>query len=153
MTRPRKPTHLKAVENSRDRRAEKGLGPEPVPTGLLRGSAPPEHFDEEEAKVWHRFLDATPHGLLRRLDAFVLEQFCEAWVVRAKAQKSLKNSALLVKAGSGTPMANPYLWIVSAQSKLINTLGGKLGFSPADRTKIALEEDPGEADPNDKYFK
>lgn len=148
-----KPTHLKSVENSRDRRDPKLAKGEPVPTGLLRGEPPPEDFDEAEKAMWTATLDATPHGLLRHLDRQIFRMYVEAVCIRAEAKRKFKASSFLVKTPNGMAVQNPFLPVINKQSELIAKLSVEMGFTPASRTRIALEEAASHAeDAASKYF-
>lgn len=148
-----KPTHLKAVENSRDRSKAKTVGKEPVPTGLLRGSAAPEHFSDAEKIMWEKTLDATPYGLLRNLDRQTFEMYVEAVCIRADAKRKLVAGSMVILTPSKMPVQSPWLSIINKQTEIINKLAGEMGFTPASRTRIALDGAAADAeDEADKYF-
>ncbi|MEO0464606.1 MAG: phage terminase small subunit P27 family [Pseudomonadota bacterium] len=89
--------------------------------------------------------------MLRALDQFIVQAFVEAWETRRQAQEKLRNSPMLIKTGRGNIVTSPYARIVSQQNLIIRGLVAELGFSPAARTSIAIEEDDG-PDPTDRFF-
>jgi len=129
------PTHLKII------RGNPGCRPlnqnEPRPKGDLKEA--PDYFDEELKTVWQYAIDNAPPGLLKKLDASVLETWCVAHVLHRRALVELNKFGLLMKApNSGLPIQSPYLPIVNRQALIMLRSVDHLGFSPASRTRIQL---------------
>lgn len=156
MTRGRKPkpSHLKLVENARDRRPSKLKEGEPVPPGRLDPDGIPDWFDDEERATWTEALASCPHGLLRRLDRHAFARWVEHTVLRRREMAKLKAGPSLIKTPKGAVVQSPYLGIVNRQSELLAKLESEMGFTPASRTRIALEEeDAGVGAATDRFFK
>lgn len=152
MGRQRKPTHLKLVEGARDRRPGKVKSTEPVPRGRLDFVDAPSHFDEERKAIWDYAIEHAPLGLLRRLDAQIFEAWCDACHLRREAMRKLKSGSMLVKTPNGAAVQNPYLGIVNRQAVIMKALAAEMGFTPAARTRISVEEGDGGDDPTDCFF-
>lgn len=158
MGRQRKPSHIRLVEGTGSRRAgAKGraarIEREPVPPGRLSAEDPPADFSDEEKRVWREVLEAAPMGLLRRLDSAMLRIWCVAFVTHMEAHKKLRASSLLVKSGNGTPMNSPYLSIMNRQATIMKAIAAEMGFSPAARTRVSVEDGEVGSDPTDRFFK
>lgn len=149
MGRRKKPTHLKIVENSRDRRDTALVYGEPVPVGPLDEA--PDHFSDAERETWGYVIRNAPRGMLKMLDRFALQAFVEAWETRRQAQEKLRNSPLIIRTATGNISQSPFLRIVNQQNVIIRGFVAELGFSPAARTGIAIEQED-EADPTDRFF-
>ncbi|AWW73741.1 hypothetical protein CD351_04805 [Erythrobacter sp. KY5] len=95
MGRRKKPTHLKIVENSRDRRDPKLIEGEPVPTQPLAQA--PKHLSEKERGTWDFLIENSPRGMLKALDHFTVQALVEAWETRRQAQEKLRALPMLVR--------------------------------------------------------
>jgi P27 family predicted phage terminase small subunit len=150
MGRPRKPTHLKIIEGSRDRRPLELQNSEPRPEGEV--GPPPAYFTEQQKVLWSEVRSLCPGGLIRRLDSYVFEQFVIA-VARARdVNERLKGAPQIIKTSSGAVIENPLFRVARQQALIIKAFSTELGFSPVARTRSAtgvVEFD----DPNDKYFR
>lgn len=150
MGRRKKPTHLKLVENSRDRRDQLLISNEPLaPNNLLKA---PIHLSAEQLEVWGDAVSNAPKGLLKQIDSALFEAWVCAVCLRREAMMKLQNSSLLIKGSNGAVAISPYLRIVNQQTVIMKALAAEFGFSPAARTHIALDEPP-EDDPADRFFK
>lgn len=142
-----KPTHLKLVEGNPGKR--KLNRKEPVPRNKLL--SPPEYLNEEQRATWSYLTANSPKGMLKALDAGLLAAYVVAVCIHREATVKLQNSPMILKATSGAPVQSPYVKILSTQARLIASLGSELGFSPASRTRIAVEQEH-EPDPLDRFF-
>lgn len=171
MGRTTKPTHLRIVEGTRDRRKGKGKG-EPVPPNPL-GPAP-RGMTEREVEVWHRVGRELPPGMLRSVDEYMVTAFCRAVAIADEAADLLRNPAkwereltdeekaagvtrsspppLLAETPNGFLQQSAYLSIINKQAVIIKALGTELGLSPAARTRISVSDGDEDDDPNAKYF-
>lgn len=149
MGRRRKPTHLKLVENSRDRRPSFVRENEPMPHGVL--SEPPDYLPMEYQLQWRRTVENTPKGMLKPIDGPLLEAWVFAVVTRQKAMEKLQASSMLVRNRQGNAVQSPYLRIINQQTVIMKSLAVELGFSPAARTNIAIEAEA-DSDPTDRFF-
>lgn len=138
------PTHLKLLHGNPGKRA---LNPaEPEPAGMLSAIQPPEWYDAEHRKVWRTAIDAAPIGLLKELDASIMNIWVCAYV---KHQAALMQQALLdennglpllTKTKKGDFVESPYLKIASRQAALMIKAASEMGFTPAARTRIQVEK-------------
>jgi len=66
--------------------------------------------------------------------------------------RKLKSGSMLVKTPNGAAVQNPYLGIVNRQAVIMKALAAEMGFTPAARTRISVEEGDGGDDPTDRFF-
>lgn len=149
MGRQRKPTHLKLVEGTRDRRSARQRQGEPRAKGALR--EPPDWFNLELVAAWNFALDHAPRGLLKEIDRALLTSWVVAEHIHKAATQKLLASSLLIKASNGA-VQSPLLGIINRQVVLMKALAAELGFSPAARTRITSEAET-EPDPTDRFFR
>jgi P27 family predicted phage terminase small subunit len=135
--RPPVPTALKILRGNPGRRPLNKR--EPKPLGNLK--EPPGHFDAELCDVWNYAIEHAPAGLLKCIDASVLEIWVMAHVLHRKAAADVRKFGTLVKPpNSDIPVQSPYLPIVNKQALVMLRAIDHLGFSPASRTRIAIGE-------------
>lgn len=149
MGRRTKPTHLKIVENARDRRPARLRSGEPQSTDyeLIK----PEWLTEEQQKVWDHALTTAPYGLLKSMDSDLFVSWVVAVDLRNQAAQGLINSPLLIRSANGNVMLSPYQRMFNQQTTNLKALAAEFGFSPAARTGISIEEEE-EPDPTDRFF-
>jgi len=109
---------------------------EPKPVGDLK--EPPAHFDAEMRTVWDYAIAHAPPGLLKRLDASVLETWCTAQVLHRRALKAMGKQIVVNGSKRGVRVESPYLAILNRQAMIMLRAGEQLGFSPASRTRISV---------------
>jgi P27 family predicted phage terminase small subunit len=141
---------LKIVEGTRDRRPWALQACEPVPSKDLE--QPPEFLSEGQRAIWALAISKTPLGLLKEIDAAAFAAWVACYDRFQHANQALKNSPMVIRGSSGSPMQSPWTKIVRQESLLLRTLSSELGFSPVSRTRIALEV-PVEDDDPMGYFK
>jgi P27 family predicted phage terminase small subunit len=145
--RRRKPTKLKLVEGRHYRLNQR----EPVPEGDL--IVVPSHFDVRQREVWDAVLANAPSGLLKRLDAGVLACWVVALCLHEEAVQKLQLSPKIIKSPNGLPVQSPWLQILNKQAALLVRLAGELGFSPAARARVSVDEEDLEGDMTDRFFR
>ena len=170
MGRAKKPTHLRAVEGTRDRRTPAEKAGEPIPINPL--GPPPPGMTSREREVWNRVGMNLPAGMLRSVDEYILTAFCRAVAIADEATEMLRSPQtrkvtgedgvtrdvpvcdlpLLSETPNGFLQSHAYLSIINKQALIIKTLGADLGLSPAARTRISVGGDAEENDPNAHYF-
>ena len=150
MGRRAKPTHLKLIENARDRRPSALRAGEPLPVeGILE---PPNWLTDVQRLIWDHALASMPHGLLKPMDLDLFVSWVLAVDIRNQTAQKLAHSTLLVKGSkNGSVEISPLLKILNQQTVILKALAAEFGFSPAARTGIAMIDEP-ESDPTDKYF-
>jgi phage terminase small subunit len=114
MARTRKPTAILEQNGSFDHDPARARAREnePVPSGPL--GAPPSFFSEAEARVWREVSEQVPEGVLTVADRMFMEMFCRLFA-RERAGEDLK----------------------AAERNLILSCLSRMGFTPADRTKLS----------------
>jgi phage terminase small subunit len=145
--RPPKPTALHKLEGTLRARTRKRRAQEPLPTGDLL--EPPDWFNDHQRAGWRYALDNAPPHLLKRIDAGMLK----LWVIADDnlrlaviSQNALNDrnpaAPLLVRSEGGGLALSPYLDAIDKCAKNMFRAATELGFSPASRPRIKLEEDP-----------
>ncbi|MFN6933542.1 MAG: P27 family phage terminase small subunit [Tsuneonella sp.] len=150
MGRRAKPTHLKVVENSRDRRSALLRAGEPQPKDAPL--EPSEWLTPDQVAIWNHAIASMPTGLLKPIDTDLLVSWTIAVDLRNQAAQRLANSTLLVKGQSGNVSISPYQRMFNTQTANMKMLAAEFGFSPAARTGIAHNEEI-EDDPTDRFFR
>lgn len=123
---------------------------EPVPSGDLFDA--PLHFDKRQKEVWKTVLKDAPRGLLKRLDAGVLICWVVAFCLHEEAVQKLHSSPKIIKSPNGLPVQSPWLQILNKQAALLVRLASELGFSPAARARVSVDEADLEGDETDHLF-
>ena len=83
-----------------------------------------------------------PLGLLTGLDKAVFASYCQAWSIWVEATMKVRDSGLVVKASTGTPMMNPYLPIVNKANEQMMKALVEIGMSPSSRSRVKVAEKP-----------
>lgn len=147
MVNRKKPTHIKLLRGSRTRKEQ--VAKEPKPHGnLLRA---PDHLTESQKKEWTYFIANSPPGLLKRLDRSTFEKYIISIDLYHQAVVAVNNSGIIVKSPvKGEPMQNPYLAVLNKQALISIRLAAELGFTPASRSKITVD-DPRSGSDDDSF--
>ena len=143
-----KPTLLKDLHGSNKPRnhsepqIQQELGPAPA------------YFDSEQRGVWEYALRHAPPGMLRALDAKMLEAWCVASVVHRRAVQELAEQNRLIAPCPRNPaysVPSPLIGIINRQTAILARLASELGFSPAARPRIRTDGPAQKAtDPEDR---
>ncbi len=142
------PTHLKVLEGKNYRMA--GRAGEPLPTGELK--EPPEHLNGRQKEIWNYAVEHAPYGLLKKLDQAMLTAWCVSQALHEEATLALNNGPTIIKTANGTPIQSPWVGVLNRQANIMRSLVSELGFSPASRTRISIDQADEEDDPTAKYF-
>jgi phage terminase small subunit len=114
-----KPTVLKDLHGSTEPRNPD----EPIAEGDLQEAglaAAPEHFDDEQRQVWDEALRNAPLGMLKLIDAAVLETWVVAHVLHRKAVRAQAKFGLVIPApNTRLPIQSPYLPIINRQALIM----------------------------------
>lgn len=116
MARPRTPTKILEMRGSFKNRPSRRRAREnePIPTGVI--GDPPKHLQGEKLKgIWREIIAATVPGVLTNSDRILLEIIC-----------------YLLDELRSNPAEFP-----SGKMTRLESMLGKCGLAPADRTKIA----------------
>lgn len=112
---------------------------EPVPAGDL--SDAPDWMTESQKTGWNYAIDNAPRGLLKKLDRSVLAAWVVAEDLHRRASEQIEKFGILTKApNTGLPIQSPYLPVVNKQAQIMLKAAEQLGFTPASRTRIQVEE-------------
>ena len=152
---PPKPTALRLIEGGgRLGRYAARIKREPRPTPGLR--APPKSFSAEQLAIWNRLLADTPYGLLTRVDHDLVVNYCTALAIRDHTLEKLNATGgqVLVKAldGHSHYIVNPYVKEFRRICDTIRCMQQELGFTPASRTRVAVQSDDDEKDPLARFL-
>jgi P27 family predicted phage terminase small subunit len=101
----------------------------------------PEHFNEEQVRIWSHLMTHAPAGILKRIDTGLLSCLVFSIWLHQRAIAALNDSNLLVPASAadGAPLVqNPWLQILNKQAMLILRLSGEFGFSPISRARLGI---------------
>ena len=122
---------------------EREHGEAPIASGELNG--PPKHFNSEQRKSWRYAIEHAPRRLLKMIDRGTLAVWVEAENrhFEATAEQSRINKTAGVKYLVAGPMggviASPLVDIIDKAGKTMMRASQDLGFSPATRTRIAVQ--------------
>jgi P27 family predicted phage terminase small subunit len=141
MSRPRKPTALKAAEGNRGRR--------PLNTReLLEGpEAPdcPDWLDDAGKEAWERITTVLfDMGVIGLADEAELSSLCSAISTLKAARKQLdampEDKRLLFRTPNGSIQINPLISIINRQAEIIHRIASEFGMTPASRNKLLTDE-------------
>jgi len=144
--RPPKPTVLHSLHGTTEpSRHNKRLQYEPRPEGDL--VEPPKALTPEQIEGWRYALDNAPAHLMKRLDRGMLA----AWVIAEDRLYRANQAQAMLDARAQLPMlitspagliVSPYEQIIDNSTKRMVRLAAELGFSPAARPRIKVEQVP-----------
>lgn len=145
--RPRKPSEVKRLAGTY--RADRTAPNEPKPRITSRTPSPPIKLSPVAAQEWKRMArELHGLGLLTVVDLTALVAYCETFATWQEALGKIRETGLLVKASTGTPVQNPYLNIASAAEKRLRGWLQEFGCTPSSRTRVSA---PGAGDDSDPY--
>jgi P27 family predicted phage terminase small subunit len=102
----------------------------------------PELLSPEAKREWSRIVDGLPPDLLTKVDRAMLAAFCQAWADWCEAVEDLRVNGWYYTTEKGYEGQRPAAAkMVKAREALV-TLSGKIGLSPADRTRLSMPEKP-----------
>jgi P27 family predicted phage terminase small subunit len=96
---------------------------------------------EGQKAGWNYAIEHAPIGLLKKLDRSVLAAWVVAEDLHRRASEQVEKFGILTKApNTGLPIQSPYLPVLNKQAQIILKAAEQLGFTPASRTRIQVEE-------------
>lgn len=113
---------------------------EPIPSGPL--GEPHESLDLFERGIWHELQSQAPPGVLTNADRIMLEMVCRL-LARERDPRGAKRS--------GEDIGVPRSPLKAAERNQIISCLARLGMSPADRTKISVDNPRGPEQPADPF--
>lgn len=116
--------------------------PEPADVAPLEplDAAVPPSLGEAGRELWEAITSAAAPWLAPT-DSLMLLMLCELYDRRAEYTRVLReHGTLITRPADGHLVANPAAQLLIQTEKQISELASKLGFTPADRTRIGLGE-------------
>ena len=140
MARPRKLQALEILEGYPGKKAVEASGIEACGEPFIM-----EHLPDDARGCIEIIRQSMPVGVYSALDSFLLAQYGMAWAMhkRAALRVSAADFEPVVEVNgstgrNGTLMQNPWLKILDEQTKLLASLGDRLGLDPKSRAAIKL---------------
>lgn len=138
-----KPTALKQAQGLRSHKKQNTK--EPKPMGPI-GEAP-KWMTKQERAVWDEYISLTPPGLLTSMDAPMFARWVAEYILYQRAHDIVsKSNDLSTVAESGYESPIAALAIMRKSSEVMLKIENEMGFTPAARTKIAINEPPEESE-------
>lgn len=145
MTAGRNPLPTKIKQLQGTARADRVLENEVEYTLVEKVPRPPKEWPAMVRKIWRNVCkQLISKGLLFETDLPAVQAYCFACYQQTLAQAQLLNpdGGFVVKHRSVTGVVNnvvsPWLKVMESSQRVIDRFGAKFGFSPADKTKIAV---------------
>jgi P27 family predicted phage terminase small subunit len=151
-----KPTALRLIESGGKMRGRFKERAKREPKGIPGLPPPPSHLNAAQKAIWKRLAEDSPVGLLEHADADVFEGYVVLLHMRNQATVALNettNNQIMTPSSEEhrADIVNPYLKEYRRLTLLMRQLQNDLGYSPAARTRIAINR-PEEVDPLDKFL-
>lgn len=128
MPRARVPSHLKKLRGTFVPTQDPGEAPDALGTLTVE----PRHLTISQRVVWRYALKSAPEGVLKRIDRDLLVSWCILVDRQRRANRELVEA-------TDPDEIQKYLRIVSETTRIMVTLAGALGFSPAGRHRLAVD--------------
>jgi P27 family predicted phage terminase small subunit len=141
--RPTKPTQLKMISGTA--RADRINKREPIPTGNLVDA--PNHLTPDQIEIWKFAIENAPSGLLKRLDTSVLETWVVSYDHYKKLNESVQKEGFVFLSPNGYPITHPNMTQLNKQAMIMLRAANEMGFTPASRSKIVVNEEKVKDDP------
>jgi len=127
-----KPDILKDLHGSEEPRNPN----EPIAEGDLVDDPAgcPAHFNDEQRMLWEEQIGNSPSGMLKRIDARMLEAFVMAVYMHRQAAMHVTREPTVTQGPQESQ--SPWLTIMNKQALVIKAYATELGFSPVSRTRI-----------------
>ena len=141
-----KPTFLRVLHGNRENRPLNKYEPKPA---AFKPLEPPEILQGDARAEWYRVAEETYNlNLLTILDVQVLAAYCQSygrWVTAERmiakiASLDPQSNGLLIKNANGNAMPNPLIFVAINAARDMVKYAAEFGFTPAARTRIAVEQ-------------
>lgn len=93
----------------------------------------PSGLTENGKRVYKHLIESFPEGFLTETDVYSMEIMCNAIDMLQIAQNDIRTRGMLIDG-----FENPSVKVYDKFFKIFNTMGGKLGMSPRDRSQLAI---------------
>lgn len=118
---------------------------EPIPKSGIDDYAPPDYFNEAQAREWRQVCSEAPPGMLKSLDMAILEAYVVNICLMRDAADEINKSGHLSEGSNGNMVISPYVRILNTASIAVAKFAGELGFTPSSRSRIRVpKEKPAE---------
>lgn len=128
-----KPIDLKVGHSSTKAEIEARKNAEESMKGNPISDKAPSGLTANGKKIYKHLVSSFPKGFLTETDMYSLEILCNAIDMLQIAQKDIRERGVLVD-----DTENPSVKVYDKFFKVFNTMAGKLGMSPRDRSQLAL---------------
>ena len=127
-----KPIDLKQGKISKEQIEARKQAEESLKGKMISDKAP-SRLTENGKKVYKHLINSFPEGFLTETDVYSLEILCNAIDMLQVAQKDIRDRGMLID-----DCENPSVKVYDKFFKIFNTMAGKLGMSPRDRSQLAI---------------
>ena len=101
----------------------------------------PEHLSEAQRAGWDYAVAHAPLSLLKLIDRATLTAFVVAEDLHRQATIAIEKEGLIVEhPGSGNPIENPHLTVITKQATILLRAAAEMGFTPSSRSRVKLGE-------------
>ena len=146
--RPPKPTRLKQLQGNPGKRPLNKREPHPESGAPTR----PEWLLPEAKREWNRVVPELERmGLLAKIDRAMLAGYCQCWGMYVEALKDIEKNGTTFVTDKGYEGPRPSVGIATKMLSQIATFSAKFGFTPSDRSRIAVPP-ASEADPFEEFL-
>jgi P27 family predicted phage terminase small subunit len=128
-----KPIDLKVGHSSTKAEIEARKNTEESMKGNPISDKAPSRLTANGKKIYKHLVSSFPKGFLTETDTYSLEILCNAIDMLQIAQKDIRERGILIEGSE-----NPSVKVYDKFFKVFNTMAGKLGMSPRDRSQLAL---------------
>lgn len=136
MSRPPKPSAVKALEGNPGKRGINHAEPEP---DLLLDLAPPPHLEDRSASVWNEIAPMLARmKVLTVADRLALEMLCDA-VADYRFARDQRGDQFVVRSAKGSDMLNQWLVAQQMSCKRAEPFMAKFGMDPVARSRIIVD--------------
>jgi P27 family predicted phage terminase small subunit len=138
---PPKPTALRLVEQGGKLRGRFAKRARTEPVAKLGLPPPPEHLTAQQVELWKRIEATAPPGLFTEVDGDLVDGYVQLLSMRTRLAR------MLAVVADDALMQNPLLRELRAINAELVQMQGQLGYSPAARTRIAVQPSGKKDDP------
>lgn len=128
-----KPIDLKVGHSSTKAEIEARKKAEESMKGKPISDIAPEGLTPNGKNIYEHLVGSFPKGFLTETDTYSLEILCNAIDMLQTSQNDIRERGALVDG-----IENPSIKVYDKFFKVFNTMAGKLGMSPRDRSQLAL---------------
>jgi P27 family predicted phage terminase small subunit len=114
---------------------------------------PPTYLAGEALEYWHEIATKLEtHGLLTRIDASALAEYCVVWVRWRKAEREIEKHGQVILSPSGYPVQSPYVSIANKALSHVRAYESEFGMTPSSRSRVKVAKTKTTADKQRERF-